>query len=144
MDAARTIERGRCHAMCRTVMNLVSALREWGISGLQVRSTHHRGCTLQDMTEKTHVRIWGTSAITETVGVGGMAMIAAPAVTRFVGAGGYEDALRTSTEMTEITIDRNPNFIIPNWNFQGTLSWNRRKTSSGKGYYSGDQYRDRT
>ena len=47
-------------------------------------------------------------------------MIAAPAVTRFVGAGGYEDALRTSTEMTEITIDRNPNFIIPNWNFQGT------------------------
>ena len=22
--------------------------------------------------------------------------------------------------MTEITIDRNPNFIIPNWNFQGT------------------------
>ena len=32
-----------------------------------------------------------------------------------VGAGGYEDALRTSTEMTEITIDRNPNFIIPNW-----------------------------
>ena len=62
----------------------------------------------------------GDSAITETFGVGGMAMIAAPAVTRFVGAGGYEDALRTSTEMTEITIDRNPNFIIPNWNFQGT------------------------
>ena len=62
----------------------------------------------------------GDSAITETLGVGGMAMIAAPAVTRFVGAGGYEDALRTSTEMTEITIDRNPNFIIPNWNFQGT------------------------
>ena len=31
-----------------------------------------------------------------------------------------EAALRTSTEMTEITIDRNPNFIIPNWNFQGT------------------------
>jgi len=62
----------------------------------------------------------GDSAITETVGVGGMAMIAAPAVTRFVGAGGYEDALNTSNEMTEITIDRNPNYIIPNWNFRGT------------------------
>ena len=62
----------------------------------------------------------GDSAITETVGVGGMAMIAAPAVTRFVGAGGYEDARNTSNEMTEITIDRNPNYIIPNWNFQGT------------------------
>ncbi len=61
----------------------------------------------------------GDSAITETFGVGGMAMIAAPAVTRFVGAGGYEDALRTSNEMTEIVIDRNPNFTVPTWNFQG-------------------------
>lgn len=62
----------------------------------------------------------GDSAITETVGVGGMAMVAAPAVTRFVGAGGTEDARRTSNEMTEITISRNPNYIIPNWDFQGT------------------------
>ena len=62
----------------------------------------------------------GDSAITETVGVGGMAMIAAPAVTRFVGAGGYEDALRVSNTMQEITIDHNPNYIIPTWNFKGT------------------------
>lgn len=48
-----------------------------------------------------------------------MAMIAAPAVTRFVGAGGYEDALRTSNEMMEIVTDRNPNFTVPTWNFQG-------------------------
>lgn len=61
----------------------------------------------------------GDSAITETFGVGGMAMIAAPAVTRFVGAGGYEDALRTSNDMMEISIDRNPNFTVPTWNFQG-------------------------
>ena len=61
----------------------------------------------------------GDSAITETFGVGGMAMIAAPAVTRFVGAGGYEDALRTSNEMMEIVTDRNPNFTVPTWNFQG-------------------------
>lgn len=62
----------------------------------------------------------GDSAITETVGVGGMAMIAAPAVTRFVGAGGYQDALDTSNEMTEICIEHNPNYIIPTWNFKGT------------------------
>lgn len=61
----------------------------------------------------------GDSAITETFGVGGMAMIAAPAVTRFVGAGGYEDALRTSNEVMEIVVDRNPNFPVPTWNFQG-------------------------
>lgn len=61
----------------------------------------------------------GDSAITETFGVGGMAMIAAPAVTRFVGTGGFEDALRISNEMQEIVIDNNPNFIIPTWNFKG-------------------------
>uniref|UniRef100_UPI00201F990E DUF1116 domain-containing protein n=1 Tax=Histophilus somni TaxID=731 RepID=UPI00201F990E len=37
----------------------------------------------------------GDSAITETLGVGGVAMIAAPAVTRFVGSGGFQDALNT-------------------------------------------------
>ncbi|BAW85909.1 inosine-uridine preferring nucleoside hydrolase [Limosilactobacillus fermentum] len=39
----------------------------------------------------------GDSAITETFGVGGFAMIAAPAVTRFVGTGGFDDALRMLT-----------------------------------------------
>ena len=46
-------------------------------------------------------------------------MIAAPAVTRFVGTGGFDDALNTSNEMLEICIDQNPNFIVPTWNFQG-------------------------
>lgn len=95
------------------------------------------------MTGKDAYPDMGDSAITETLGVGGMAMIAAPAVTRFVGAGGYEDALRTSTEMTEITIDRNPNFIIPNWNFQGTMSWNRCKAGSRKRNHASHQHRNR-
>lgn len=63
----------------------------------------------------------GDSAITETVGVGGMAMVAAPGVTRFVGAGGFEDALRFSNEMEEICITHNPNFSIPTWDFNGSL-----------------------
>lgn len=62
----------------------------------------------------------GDSAITETVGVGGMAMVAAPGVTRFVGAGGFEDALRVSNEMQTICISNNPNFTIPTWDFKGT------------------------
>lgn len=61
----------------------------------------------------------GDSAITETVGVGGMAMIAAPAVTRFVGAGGFEEAVSVSNEMADITLGHNPNYIIPNWSFKG-------------------------
>lgn len=62
----------------------------------------------------------GDSAITETVGVGGMSMIAAPGVTRFVGAGGFEDALRVSNEMQKICISNNPNFVIPTWDFKGS------------------------
>jgi hypothetical protein len=61
----------------------------------------------------------GDSAITETLGIGGAAMIAAPGVTRFVGAGGMDAALETSEEMTEIYLDHNPMLQIPSWNFQG-------------------------
>ncbi|MDE1547652.1 DUF1116 domain-containing protein [Jeotgalibaca caeni] len=63
----------------------------------------------------------GDSAITETIGVGGMAMIAAPGVTRFVGAGGFQDALNVSNEMAEISIEHNPNWTIPTWDFQGSV-----------------------
>lgn len=62
----------------------------------------------------------GDSAITETVGVGGMAVIAAPGVMRFVGAGGFEDAVRTSNEQEKICITHNPNWTIPTWDFKGT------------------------
>ncbi len=61
----------------------------------------------------------GDSAITEAYGVGGAAMVAAPGVTRFVGAGGFADALRVSEEMKEIYADSNPMLLIPGWDFQG-------------------------
>ena len=62
----------------------------------------------------------GDSSITETCGLGGMAMVAAPGVTRFVGAGGFDDAYRTSEEMAEIVVGHNPAMPIPTWDFQGT------------------------
>lgn len=62
----------------------------------------------------------GDSAITETVGVGAMAMIAAPGVTRFVGAGGFKDAIRYSEEAEKICIAHNSNWTIPTWDFKGT------------------------
>lgn len=61
----------------------------------------------------------GDSAITETFGIGGAAMIAAPGVTRFVGAGGMDAAQETSEEMSEIYLQHNPLLQIPSWNFQG-------------------------
>lgn len=62
----------------------------------------------------------GDSAITETFGVGGAAMIAAPGVTRFVGAGGMDAAITVSEEMAEIFLERNMMLQIPGWDFQGT------------------------
>jgi len=61
----------------------------------------------------------GDSAITETFGIGGAAMIAAPGVTRFVGAGGMEAARAVSEEMAEIFLERNAQLQIPGWDFQG-------------------------
>lgn len=70
----------------------------------------------------------GDSAITETVGVGGMAMIAAPGVTRFVGLSGLNDAQAISEEMQRISITNNPTWAIPNWDFKGsTLGIDIRK-----------------
>lgn len=62
----------------------------------------------------------GDSAITEAFGIGGAAMVAAPGVTRFIGAGGVEVALETSEEMSEIYLDHNPALQIPSWNFLGS------------------------
>ena len=61
----------------------------------------------------------GDSAITETVGVGGMAMVAAPGITRFVGAGGFADAQRISNEMEQICVGHNSTFAVPTWDFKG-------------------------
>ncbi len=46
-------------------------------------------------------------------------MIAAPGVTRFVGAGGMEAARAVSEEMAEIYLERNMQLQIPGWDFQG-------------------------
>ena len=54
----------------------------------------------------------GDSAITETAGLGGFAMAAAPAIVRFVG-GSASEAIAASREMRRITIGENPAFTLP-------------------------------
>jgi len=61
----------------------------------------------------------GDSAITETMGVGGMAMATAPAIVRFVG-GTVPDALAVTRRMYEITQAENPAFAIPILEFRGS------------------------
>ncbi|HEY8415029.1 MAG TPA: hypothetical protein VIK99_04580, partial [Thermaerobacter sp.] len=61
----------------------------------------------------------GDSTITETAGIGGFAMAAAPAIVQFIG-GTPRDALNATLEMYEITAGENPAFGIPALDFRGT------------------------
>ena len=61
----------------------------------------------------------GDSAITETCGLGGFAMAAAPAIVRFVG-GTPADALDHTRRMYRITLGRNPDYQLPPLGFAGT------------------------
>ncbi|HJS33366.1 MAG TPA: DUF1116 domain-containing protein [Alphaproteobacteria bacterium] len=61
----------------------------------------------------------GDSAIIETIGLGGFAMAASPAVAAFVGAGGAAAALDYTRAMYEITVARNATWTIPGLDFAG-------------------------
>jgi hypothetical protein len=61
----------------------------------------------------------GDSAITETGGIGGFAMAAAPAIVRFVG-GEVADAIEATQLMYEITLSENPTYQIPVLGFRGS------------------------
>jgi hypothetical protein len=61
----------------------------------------------------------GDSAITETVGLGGFAMAASPAIVGFVG-GTATGAVRRTLAMYEITLAEHPDYRIPILEFRGT------------------------
>ncbi len=61
----------------------------------------------------------GDSAITETYGLGGFAMAAAPAITRVVG-GTASTALDATLEMYEITLEESRQHLVPQLDFRGT------------------------
>ncbi|WP_084957862.1 DUF1116 domain-containing protein [Thermoactinospora rubra] len=60
----------------------------------------------------------GDSTITETCGLGGFAMAAAPAIVRFVG-GEVADAVNATRSMYEITLAEHPAYQIPGLDFRG-------------------------
>lgn len=120
MDGARQIQAGTIvTAMCRNGYEFGIRIAGMGDEWFTGPVNTPQGLYFSGFSEADAAPDMGDSAITETFGVGGMAMIAAPAVTRFVGSGGFYDALNTSNEMTEICIDSNPNFPVPTWDFKG-------------------------
>ncbi|HEX8969363.1 MAG TPA: DUF1116 domain-containing protein, partial [Chloroflexota bacterium] len=61
----------------------------------------------------------GDSAITETAGLGGFALAAAPAIVQFIG-GSPSDAIGHSLRMYEISIGESEAYTLPTLNFRGT------------------------
>jgi Protein of unknown function (DUF1116) len=61
----------------------------------------------------------GDSAIVETIGLGGFAMAAAPAVVGYVGAGRASQAAAFTRQMGEIVVGHNPAWAIPAMDFAG-------------------------
>lgn len=61
----------------------------------------------------------GDSTIVETIGLGGFAMGASPAVAGFVGAGAASDAALITKDMAEICCAENPEWSIPAMDYLG-------------------------
>lgn len=77
------------------------------------------GLYLPGYTAADAARDIGDSVITETAGIGGFAMAAAPAIVKFVG-GTPADALNVSRQMYEITAAESTTYQIPALDFRGT------------------------
>jgi len=77
------------------------------------------GLYLPGFSAKDAARDIGDSVITETAGIGGFAMAAAPAIVKFVG-GSASDAIRYTRQMYEITVAENDAYRIPTLDFRGT------------------------
>ena len=77
-----------------------------------------KGLLFPGFTEEDANPDLGDSAITETMGIGGFAMGASPAIVQFVG-GTVSDALAYTRSMGLITEAENTNFALPPLDFKG-------------------------
>jgi hypothetical protein len=122
MDAAAGIENSTVvTAMCRNGVDFgirVSGTGDRWFTGpaQQVVGPMFAGYTPEDSGLDM-----GDSAITETYGIGGFAMAAAPAIVALVG-GTVQEAMGSSKTMNAITTANNPNVTIPALDFMGVPS----------------------
>lgn len=81
----------------------------------EVNGLYFPGYTIADAN-----RDIGDSAIMETLGVGGFAIAAGPAIVRILGSGTVQDAIRNTLDMYEITLSESEAFTLPNLDFRGS------------------------
>lgn len=120
VDAARTVRAGTVvTTMTRNGVRFGIRLSGTGERWFTAPVNTPRGIYFAGFSEADGSPDIGDSAITETIGWGGVAMGAAPGVIRFVGAGGAADATRISNEIAEACVDENPHFVVPTLDFRG-------------------------
>ena len=108
-------------AMARNGVNFGIRVSGLGNRWFQAESPFVDGLFFPGYGPDDAARDLGDSAITESAGLGGFAMAAAPAIVQFVG-GTVADARLNSRRMTHITLGRNPAFTLPMLNFAPTAA----------------------
>ncbi len=119
-DPARSIEGSSVvTAMCRNGTDFGIRVSGTGDTWFVAPVEMPQGLYFPGFSEADANPDMGDSAIVETVGLGGFAMAAAPAVVGFVGAGSAADAAVFTRSMSEITVAENPEWTIPSLDFAG-------------------------
>lgn len=122
LDAAATIQEGSV-VTCLTRNGREFAIRVSGLGDRWFTGPEDKLETLYfpGFSDEDACPDCGDSAILEAYGLGGPVAVAAPAVQQMVGTGdgGFDEALATSEEQTEIMVTSNPHMPIPNWSFRG-------------------------
>ena len=106
-------------AMCRNGTDFGIRVSGTGDTWFTAPVEMPEGLYFPGFTEKDANPDMGDSTIVETVGLGGFAMGAAPAVAGFVGAGASSEAGNYTRTMLEIAITENPEWTIPSMDYLG-------------------------
>ncbi|HSF93947.1 MAG TPA: DUF1116 domain-containing protein [Thermohalobaculum sp.] len=120
MDPARGIEGSSIvTAMCRNGTDFGIRVSGTGDRWFVAPVEMPEGLYFPGFTEADANPDMGDSTIVETVGLGGFAMGAAPAVAGFVGAGAASEAGNFTRTMSEIAAAENPEWTIPAMDYRG-------------------------
>ena len=106
-------------AMCRNGTDFGIRVSGTGDTWFTAPVEMPEGLYFPGYTEKDANLDMGDSTIVETIGLGGFAMGAAPAVAGFVGAGASSEAGNYTRTMLEIAITENPEWTIPSMDYLG-------------------------
>jgi len=122
MDAARGVKYASiCVCMARNGFEFGIQISSLPTEWFNYQANYIKGLYFTGFSEADACRDIGDSSITETTGIGGFAMAAAPAIVLFVG-GKVGDAFRYSAQMDEICVGGNPQFAISTLDFKPTAT----------------------